>query len=202
MINIFLFNWANSKLPGNKSAYRKYCRRNKGIPHTIMTKHGFTMSLKPQDSVENQLIVYREFEPNLSTLIKSLAHEAKYFIDIGCNVGYFSCLFAKYAAKGSRVLSIDANPAMVDRCRINMDLNKFDGDALNYAIAEHVGEMTLSWPENAPSHASLGDLQGKSLKKLTVPAIPLPHLLAQLSWRHESILKVDIEGFETVLLEL
>ncbi len=199
MIKKLLINWANSRLPGRSSAFRKYCRRNNEIPHTIVTRHGFTMALKPRDSVENQLIVYREFEPNLSALIKSLAHEARFFIDVGCKVGYFSCLFAKYAPSGNRVLSIDANPAMVDRCRTNLGLNKFNGEVLNYAIAEAVGEMTLSWPENAPSHASLGEPKGKNLKKIKVPTIPFPHLLDRLSWTHESILKVDIEGFEIAL---
>lgn len=156
------------------------------------------MELESGDSVANQLIVYGTFEPFLGSIIQDFAKRRYSFIDVGCNVGYFSCLFSKYASPKAFILAIDAHPKMVESAKKNRDLGGFSFEVSHYAIGEKAGHVTLSWPKNGVSHASLGPFKGP-VERVDVEMTTLPHLIKgkQLD---KSLLKVDIEGYEIPLL--
>jgi FkbM family methyltransferase len=156
------------------------------------------MQLQVGDSVANQLVVYRTFEPALSQLIKEFAQKGYSFIDVGCNVGYFSCLFAKYASKEAAILAIDAHPQMVEAAKKNCLLGGFSFEVIHKAIGDKEGKVTLQWPDNAVSHASIGTFD-KEVNSVNVEMTTLPLLLKERSMG-KTVLKVDIEGYEIPLL--
>lgn len=88
---------AATKLPeclGSKSFFRKFVRRNRGSDYRIDTRRGFRFTGVIGDSVDNRIAIDHDYESALSDFIASQAAGIQAFLDIGCNVGWFSCLAA------------------------------------------------------------------------------------------------------------
>ena len=98
------------------------------------------------DSVDNKIAVYGVFEKGTTHVVESLAPECSSFLDVGCNIGYFSCLFGT-KSPGKRLLAIDPNPVMIERAKENLNLNKvFNYEVLNCGIGERKGRLKLNVP--------------------------------------------------------
>ena len=193
-----VFAWTRS------SAYRKFCRRNRGAKLVADTRHDFKMLIEIGDSVDNHILIDGEFEPLLTRLIKEHSPTAHTFVDVGCNIGYFSCLFSRWAAPDARCISIDANPSMIERCQRNLLLNDFRGAVCeNVGVAAEVGTLEFHVPENRHSLGSFGTVaRGKGPQRsFQVATRPLNDILLERGLADVDILKIDIEGFEPKLFQ-
>ena len=185
-----------------QSAFRKFCRRNRGVESRITTRHGFDLIVSVGDYVANWAAVYGVFEPGVTALVKELARTETSLVDVGCNIGYHTCLFGA-ANPQARILSIDANPEMTRRCERNVQLNGISATVVNCGVADRSGSMTLYCPERKPSLATFGGDPGKGGKiiEYQVPVQPLDSLLEQHRFEEVGLLKVDVEGFEPLVLK-
>lgn len=187
---------------GKQSAYRKFCRRNRGLEYRVHTEYDFWFSGEVGDSVDNQIAVWRHFEPRLSQYFLEHAAEWKYFVDLGCNVGYFSCL-AGATNRELEMIAIDANPKMVERCGKNLKLNKIEGDVEHCAIGPEAGKLTFSVPKNRHSLGTLGAFKDKKSEDLIQFEVEVKRLEDVVLKRFPRIdfLKVDIEGYEATVFK-
>jgi len=129
-----------------RSAFRKFCRRNVGRQIVAKCRSGFLINTVIGDSVDNQLAVYGVFEIGTTHVIESLALESACFVDVGCNIGYYSCLFGT-KNPGKRLLCIDPNPIMIKRTEENLNLNKIvNYELLNCGIGRRRETLTLNVP--------------------------------------------------------
>jgi len=179
------------------SAFRKFCRSNKGLQVTEITAHGFSMNLIIGDSVDNRIFINGTFEPETTAIIEELSAQADGFIDVGCNIGYYSCLFAANN-KQAKIIMVDANPAIIDRAIDNMSLNKISNfEAFAVAIGEKEDELELHIPENRHSLSSLAfsPTSGGKVQSVKVPVKPLGRLQGIERFKN-AILKIDAEGYE------
>ncbi|MHC4581177.1 MAG: hypothetical protein ACYS14_06950, partial [Planctomycetota bacterium] len=67
-----------------KSAYRKFCRRNRGREFIVETGAGFKIKTTIGDNVDNEIYVYGTFEPGVSDVVKRLSRTCNTFVDVGC----------------------------------------------------------------------------------------------------------------------
>lgn len=204
-----IFKWyANHGLGTSlrRSASRKFRRAEIGQKITLPTKHGFSLHLRIGDPVDTYTAIHSEFEPALSNLIGDLAPMCSSFIDVGCNIGYFSCLF-RQRNPDAPVLAIDANPEMVRRCNENVRLNSFSGiKVLNVGVAEKEGNIPFNINPGSPSLASFGntpllqkEFAAGRLERIDVRTRPLPDILADAGIGRCGLIKIDIEGYEPSL---
>ena len=72
-----------------------------------------------------QLIVYRQWESELSSFIHSSVTADSVFVDVGANFGYFSVLAAARMGVSGRgfVVAVEPNPQMVALLRKNAAIN-------------------------------------------------------------------------------
>ncbi len=183
--------------PIRKSAFRKFCRRNRGKRFIADCRGRFSMVTIIGDSVDDQIFVHGVFEENTSTLIENLAREARGFVDVGCNIGYYTCLFLA-AAPGKPAVAVDANPAMTARTRENLELNRFSGcEILHCAIADKPGRMPLNIPERRHSLSSLAYVpaHGGPVHRIEVETKTLTEVLNSAGLER-CLVKIDTEGFE------
>jgi hypothetical protein len=85
-----------TKWPGAKSRFGKYFRRKfaeqgRGASYHVQTNRRFLFSGLIGDNVDNKIAIDLDYEPALSDFIAREAAGTKAFLDIGCNVGWFSC---------------------------------------------------------------------------------------------------------------
>jgi len=164
------------------------------------------MAIKIGDPVDTQIALQSEFEPVISELIKKLAPDCKNFIDIGCNIGYFTCLFRQYN-KLAPIVAIDANPDMIARCQENIAINKLTNiQTVNIGVTQTKGTLPFYVAANTPSLASFGasesvqaNIKSGAVKVIEIATKPLPDILSELNIDQCGLIKIDIEGYEPSL---
>lgn len=188
---------------GGASCFRKFCRRNRGRPYRVRTTREFLFAGELGDSVDNRIAVQLDYEPGLSDFIAKEVSGAGGFLDIGCNVGWFSTLVASLPSRPEQVVSVDANPRMVECCRNNLRLNHFSGEVVCCALGPNRGRVTFHIPEKRHSRASLGlaNTQGfGATREIEVEMVPLADLLERFPEGRCDLIKMDIEGYELATL--
>ena len=180
-----------------QSAFRKLCRWNQGRNVMVGTQHGFRMRLEIGDNVENLIFAYGTFERGTSIALRHLAPDRDALVDVGCNIGYFSCLFRAVNPRGT-LFCIDPNEAMIRRTVENLQLNGTEGfQTFTLAAGGEASRAMLHIPAERHSLASLAyaPAKGGRLRTTEVDVAPLRALLADSSFQ-SGLLKVDAEGFE------
>lgn len=124
--------------------------------------------------------------------------------DIGANIGVFS--FAA-AAKGAKVLAIEADPVMVSlmlRSKALPSNKKLKLEVLSAAVSDRAGVSKLQFSPNGRAGNALVaviDTQpGRKFSKesVLVPTVTLDKLL---SLSNPSFVKIDVEGAELLVLQ-
>ena len=135
----------------------------------------------------------------------------KTFADLGCNVGYFTCLLA-HLAQGRKLkgIMVDANPGAVEESRWHAQANGMtEVSALHGILGETSPTGSVDfflYESNICSTSQLPDIERMGLKgkwtKIAVPCLSL-----ESEWRRRfgdtrcNLLKVDIEGSELNFLK-
>jgi FkbM family methyltransferase len=183
-----------------QSAFRKCRRFHRGLTIIINTLDHFEFKIVIGDSVDTHLFVYGEFEPAISAIIRERASHSHSFIDIGCNIGYYSCLFGKYCPQNSTILAMDANPEMVQRCQENIVLNRLNAKVLSLGVADKPGKLRFNLDRRRPSKASFGKSEKSgNMTAMEVDVAPLSDIMHQEKMSRVDLIKIDIEGFEPAL---
>lgn len=168
------------------------------------TIHGVKYFIDPDDLIMSpQMIVYRQWEPGLSSLIRHLCGPDTMFVDVGANIGYFTCLAASRIGRsgGGQVFAFEPNPRIAALLRKNLEIN-WSMAPIHFqeaAVADFSGTVNLHIPEAHGVNASLtslaDDVAGNSI---SVPVLQLdetiPNDLAV------DLLKIDVEGHEIGVL--
>ncbi len=169
----------------------------------VQTIHGLKYFIDPSDEImAPQLVVYRQWEADLSRFITNSVTPDTVFVDVGSNFGYFTCLAAsKIGRKGSgKVISIEPNPAMQRLLRKNARINWSLGpiEIHSCAVTDRNGFVEFIVPHGRAANASVaGAVAAEGDGRFIVPCRTLDELLAGTV---VDLIKVDVEGFETAVM--
>jgi FkbM family methyltransferase len=117
------------------------------------------------------------------------------FVDIGANVGAYTMLAC--SAKGARGYCFEPVPSTFQRLLDNIAINHLNSKvvALNIGLSDHDDELVFTSDEGGRNHVvSNGESREQTIR---VPVRPLDSILSEES---PSIIKIDVEGFETNVL--
>lgn len=135
--------------------------------------------------------------------------EVKTFVDLGSNVGYFTCYAADRIGHDAVGLAVDANPKMAEETQWHCQLNGWSRVKGVWSVVGFPKDV-----ENAPFFLNPSNISGSATtlnpnipakgaqKEITVPTIDLNR-----AWREHAgdapvdVMKVDVEGFEVKVLE-
>jgi FkbM family methyltransferase len=169
----------------------------------VQTIHGLKYFIDPSDEImAPQLVVYRQWEADLSRFILNSVTPDTVFVDVGSNFGYFTCLAAsKIGRKGAgKVISIEPNPAMQRLLRKNARINWSLGpiEIHDCAVTDKTGFVDFVVPHGRAANASVaGGLTAEGDGRFIVACHSLDELLAGAN---VDLIKVDVEGFETAVM--
>jgi FkbM family methyltransferase len=129
---------------------------------------------------------------------------APFIIDAGAHVGVATAYF-KHHYPMARVLALEANAITFALLQKNVSHNALDDvHVLQAALAPEAGEITFYASASDESPGAWGDSaiqqpwhEGDGTAVVTVPAVTLSSLLTE----PVDLLKLDIEGLETAVLE-
>ncbi len=185
--------------PFRKSAYRKFCRRNRGRESLVETQAGFRIKTVIGDNVDNAIYVYGAFEKGTSEVIRRLSGICKTFVDVGCNIGYFSCLYHQVNPKG-RIYAIDPNPEMIKRTSENLELNSCKKyKVFNVGVSNTSDKLELNVPRHRHSTSSFAYNPSRRnpemVDRIEIQVATLEDILSE-EVLESALLKVDTEGYE------
>jgi FkbM family methyltransferase len=117
------------------------------------------------------------------------------FIDIGANVGSYTILAC--GAKKAYGYCFEPVPSTFERLLENIRINDLtDRVALNIGLADREGELTFTDNEDTANHVILDD--SSSTNAIKVQVSTLDRIIQD---RHPQLIKIDVEGFETLVLD-
>lgn len=117
------------------------------------------------------------------------------FVDVGANVGSYTILAC--AAKRARGYCFEPVPSTFSRLLDNIHLNNLHGrvKGLNVGVSDKVGELNFTSGLDAINHVAAGEWDGDII---TTPVMTLDTLLENES---PHLIKIDVEGYETAVLQ-
>ncbi len=125
------------------------------------------------------------------------------FLDVGANIGYFSCLFAKLAGPNGKIVSIEPEPLnhslLEKNLRDNLLLDRVTLHPCAVGAGSGTARLGIYKPANRGRH-SMVDLQ-PSQDTIEVPVHRLDDLLRNCGVSSWSLMKVDVEGFEPYVFQ-
>jgi FkbM family methyltransferase len=131
-----------------------------------------------------------EFE-DMSFVLHLLTDE-DLFGDVGANVGVY-CVLAS-GVRGAKSVAMEPVPTTTEALRLNIAINELRGlvDVLEIGVDAQPGELDFSTDEEGSNHV-VQDGSG-----WRVPVLPLDEVFAA---RTPTLLKIDVEGFETNVIK-
>ncbi len=131
---------------------------------------------------------------NLITLLDEFTGPDGCVLDLGAHVGTFSLAAA---ARGHRVIAVDASPKHVDLLRQSVVKNQFTRvDVIHAAVGETSGKVKFHMAGLWGMVDRTGAPRVDAAPMVTVPAVVGDRLLRKLRCKRVDFLKMDVEGSE------
>ncbi|GAB4580853.1 MAG: hypothetical protein Fur0022_35960 [Anaerolineales bacterium] len=162
---------------------------------------GFLIQLDMQTEKDYWL---GNYETQLENAIRRWVQPGRLVYDVGANIGYISLLFAQILGKTGQVFAFEALPANVERLKTNIALNHLQAQikVIHSAIVDTPASVPfLVHPSNG-----MGKVAGSAgrkehyLEQILVPGTSLDHFVYDLGNPPPQVVKMDIEGGETLAL--
>jgi len=142
-----------------------------------------------------EIFVYRYYDHPLG--------QPATILDLGANCGYATLLLAaRYPS--ARIASVEPHPANLAALRSNLQLNGVSAAIIAGAATRDDGPITLFVNQSqnhtkSLSHTLMPGGRTNPENAISVRGFSIPTLMSQLGWDHIDVLKIDIEGYESIL---
>jgi len=187
-----------AKLPGIGKLYRFFYGKLKpqGIVEVFSEGHKIFINSK-DTGIAPYLLMGKNFAQDEIDLLKKILKPGMIFVDIGANIGYFSLVSAKLVGDQGQVYAFEPDPDNFNLLEKNIKVNNYKNIiAVNKAVSDKSGKARLYLePDNLCGH-SLVVKNGN--KFVEVEIIILDEFLKD---KKIDVIKIDVEGFEPVVLE-
>jgi FkbM family methyltransferase len=165
----------------------------------VQTLYGTKYLVDPHDLIMTpQMVVYRQWEADLSRFFMRRVRPDLQFVDIGANFGYFTCLVgAGIGGSGSgKVWAIEPNPKLLKLLRANTLINwsMCPIDIHPVALGSTDGVVQLCVPADRAANGSLTRSAGGQDELVEVPLRRLDDLVP--AGTAIDLVKLDVEGHE------
>jgi FkbM family methyltransferase len=132
------------------------------------------------------------YEPEETKLIERYLKESTVFVDVGANMGYFTCL-GRHA--GLKVIAVEPLLFNLEYLYVNLESNRYyDVEVFPVGLSDHCGLAALFGPGTAAS--LIRDWGGLSTKKKIVPLSTLDTIIGDRFSGERLLIKLDVEGSE------
>jgi FkbM family methyltransferase len=162
------------------------------------------MALDLNASLEYTVFFRGCHEPEVGRIIRWVTPPGGVCLDVGANVGAHTLTMARAVGPGGRVVAIEPQPELFRRLARNVALNHLaQVDLVHAAVSDRDGEVEFhSFRPGAFKQgiSSLAPVQGETVPT-RVPAVCGATLLRELDLASCDFIKIDVEGFEPLVLD-
>jgi FkbM family methyltransferase len=142
--------------------------------------------------------LHRDYEPLTTRAVLDALHPGAVAVDVGANLGYFTCLAGKAVRPRGVVHAVEPAPANVDALKRHIRLNELDNVVVHAVAAADVeAERTLRLTARTDHHGLYDHPESPAVAEARVRTAPLDSLVEGPA----NLIKVDVEGAEVEVLE-
>lgn len=189
----------DKKFPILVTLYQKfYTSFQKNELVTIAIPNNAQLTFAATDPHIGMFLIYKkEYEPLETALYSDSLTKDSVIFDVGANVGYYTVIGAKTAAK---VYAFEPDRGNYQLLLNNISLNKLTTvQAENLAVGEQAGSLPFHMDKVHRGKSGIA-FDGTSFDYM-IPVITLDQYCAQNSISHIDIIKLDVEGSEISVLK-
>jgi FkbM family methyltransferase len=160
----------------------------------------FGYKLKTRNYIANKLMVNSSFEMTEMSILKNLIEESDVFIDIGANIGYYTCMACSLS---KMVLAFEPQQQNIACLLDNVLINNWTQLIEIYPIGlgKQPDILTL-YGASGPSASLLNGWAGYSNKfRKLIPVNSLDNILSDRFSNKKITIKIDVEGAEYDVLK-
>jgi FkbM family methyltransferase len=164
-----------------------------GVTCVRSTCFGAHLEVSTRGRVENEIFYFGEWEPLFTRYLRERPRKDRIFLDIGANIGYFSCLASQLF---NEVHAVEASPTIAHRLKENIVRNGLKNIHVhNVAIGEKNGSVEFYFDQGQSGGSSIYRKE-QSVLEGTVPLRTFGDLFSDVNLAEVGFIKVDIEGAE------
>jgi FkbM family methyltransferase len=154
-------------------------------------------NLLPGDVISGNIAFNGFYELDLTRRIVRLAKAGKILVDVGANMGYFSLLWAGVNPLG-KVIAYEAARRNILLLNNNLIENRMSDriNVVSKAVADRTG--IIDFDEGPPDQTGWGGISTKPSSRTC--SVPLVRLDNELGDSFIDVLKIDVEGADTLVL--
>ena len=153
-----------------------------------------------ESAIGRAIGVDRSYEPEVSVFFRKYLKPGMVFVDVGCNVGWFSLLAATCVGPQGKVYAYDASSRNCELLRQSASMNGFANiEVRTCPLADRVADFAYFERDgNGVLHAiGSGDITEIAGCDLVASST----LDLELAGRHVDVVKIDVEGAEYMVLQ-
>jgi FkbM family methyltransferase len=153
-----------------------------------------------------RLVETGEYEPEAIRVVKENVSPDRDAIDVGANIGFFTCLLASCLQSG-RVLAVEPTPGAHKRLVANVARNELGQKVIVFygALADKPGILDIELIEDREEFSSLGGINHHSVRhdqnrtRIPVNVSTIDQLVFE-NGLNPGFIKIDVEGAEGLVL--
>lgn len=161
---------------------------------------GLRLRISPKGNLSEQrlLLMPQHLDSREREILAQELAGGGVFFDIGANAGVYSLWMASRGIVGLRIEAFEPDPILCERLKFNLAENELSSVTLNeHALGAETGELILARREG-----NLGQNEIVASGKGTKVAVKtLAQVLGEKNIEKIDALKIDIEGYERVVLD-
>lgn len=167
---------------------------------------GGRFAMSPHSHIFKRLALYGHYEPELAAIFLDAVQPDKDALDVGANLGFFSCAVAKKLGSG-RVLAVEPTDGAHRRLLHNLALNGVEDRVVVFKglAADSDGDSEIHFIEGMEEYSSIKKSEhpavaGMDMSSMTVASETIDRLVARHGLK-PAVMKVDVEGAEAKVFE-
>jgi FkbM family methyltransferase len=167
---------------------------------TARTRFGARISGRTDEFLEQYLYYFGIWEPDISRAVAERLRPGDAFIDVGANIGYYALLASKLVGPSGQVVAIERSPDLFAALTAHLRLNgAVNVRGVQVAASDQPGSFSLV---RGPSEfRGLTRVAAPGTTVESVDAQPLSALVSQEEFARVRLVKIDVEGAETAVVD-
>lgn len=153
------------------------------------------------------LIMNGIYEKALTSYFRSIIGDVQTFVDVGANIGYYTCLFGKHLRDRGSVYAFEPDAANFELLRHNTQINWIDKKNIvleRCALSDRKGTATLYRNPIKPGNTSLIEPSADEMKSQPVEPYEVSTDTIDAYFADKpaiDLMKIDVEGHEFPILQ-
>lgn len=155
------------------------------IQDRLRMRDGALVDIDTASWLEWRAFFFREYEPELTMMLRRYLRTGDVAIDVGANIGLHSLTMAGIVGPAGRIIACEPSPSVAAKLRRNLELNRERGvTPLEVAVSDREGLVELAVP--APSDANQGRAnlaagRGEGWSRVIVRGVTIDRLVEEFS---------------------